>query len=591
MLLELSQLPIDELRGVAELAKKADASSMLPKLRVPVDCLESAPNGLTPDASDAFEEHYGKNDVTVVQFLNALTSAELEELRGTVVMVEQQVSPDEAKAAAAAGVAAPPPPPPIGYVSLGRSPALLPYSLMVPVSFLASETKRYALKLHPKRWTVGPGSRFRLHPLLPDPICGSVTDLSSGDGAPALTVSVDNGHGKEVRVSGVPVLDSAASVVQHVFLGGFIDVRYESGIKDQQARAEFKTVYVQEYVVGERLMITPLDRSVEGASMMMGQILAWDAGHGIRRPTRYEIHLEDLSSGSESSAVVDLNAFNCCRQRFQDRTAYMKAALEYCSWVRDSSTYLEDAITGIKLKSSEQLLAVEVRKADTSVELRGLASITSISDLAGPLFDPRKNRLFGSHPIQPVLIVGAAGTGKTWSMMQCTHLLAQRSCESFEAMPSPDPPLVPILIYVQQFARMLAEWPEDTPIDVTVLQQYFAREYKHQPDFLMLLTQALDMRTLIVLLDGFDEAAGRRDSVAKLMTMLVNMGLHVVASSRPEGIDVSRHSEFVILDLQPLTDAQSRDAISKQLEGFPAGKEFSDHLLGFVAVRRQHDDL
>ena len=60
------------------------------------------------------------------------------------------------------------------------------------------------------------------------------------------------------------------------------------------------------------------------------------------------------------------------------------------------------------------------------------------------------------------------------------------------------------------------------------------------------------MRALVIVLDGIDEAAGRRDSISSFVRdVLVLSGLRVVCTSRPESVRVQEFaSRFVILDLK-----------------------------------------
>ena len=110
-----------------------------------------------------------------------------------------------------------------------------------------------------------------------------------------------------------------------------------------------------------------------------------------------------------------------------------------------------------------------------------------------------------------------------------------------------------------------------------VLLEFFVREYKHVPERLMLLAQALEMRTCVVLLDGVDEAAGRRDALGGLMKRLLESGIPVVASCRPDALSVEDSMqrvltrEFAMLDVLPLSEVQSRDVFLKQLRTTPRG--------------------
>ena len=63
--------------------------------------------------------------------------------------------------------------------------------------------------------------------------------------------------------------------------------------------------------------------------------------------------------------------------------------------------------------------------------------------------------------------------------------------------------------------------------------QYGAADQLHG-ERLMMISQALQMRTLIVLLDGVDEAAGRRDALMRFVRdVLIVDGFRVVVSLVP----------------------------------------------------------
>ena len=109
-----------------------------------------------------------------------------------------------------------------------------------------------------------------------------------------------------------------------------------------------------------------------------------------------------------------------------------------------------------------------------------------------------------------------------------------------------------------------------------------------------MLAQALQMRMLVVVLDGIiDEAAGRREAVSRFVReVLVPEGFRVVCTSRPEGVNLDNFmSRFVVFDLKPLSEEQQREAIQNQLQGFQTGKAFSDHLTAFAAIRKGHDEV
>eukprot|EP00976_Prorocentrum_cordatum_P083243 1185152-Prorocentrum_minimum.AAC.3 len=73
----------------------------------------------------------------------------------------------------------------------------------------------------------------------------------------------------------------------------------------------------------------------------------------------------------------------------------------------------------------------------------------------------------------------------------------------------------------------------EQPADMLV--DYINWKYHTKPEERDMLLQAYDMRSLIVLLDGIDEAAGFRQHIEEYVVHeLAPMGMRVVATARPE---------------------------------------------------------
>ena len=101
--------------------------------------------------------------------------------------------------------------------------------------------------------------------------------------------------------------------------------------------------------------------------------------------------------------------------------------------------------------------------------------------------------------------------------------------------------------------------------------------------------QAFEMRALVVLIDGVDEAAGLRDEIeAFIHQELVPSGNRVLVTSRPEGVTTARYRpRFVIMNLNALSNEQQRAAVSVQMQG----SEFFEHLLSLGEVRKKLDEV
>ena len=81
-----------------------------------------------------------------------------------------------------------------------------------------------------------------------------------------------------------------------------------------------------------------------------------------------------------------------------------------------------------------------------------------------------------------------------------------------------------------------------------------------------MLLQAYEMRALIVLIDGIDEAAGMKEAIEDFVHKEVAVsGNRLVVTSRPEGVRLELYtSKFIVINLLPLSDeAVDRSGESK----------------------------
>ena len=78
-----------------------------------------------------------------------------------------------------------------------------------------------------------------------------------------------------------------------------------------------------------------------------------------------------------------------------------------------------------------------------------------------------------------------------------------------------------------------------------------------------MLQQAWEMRALVILVDGVDEAAGLRSHVEEFVHYeLVTSGNRLVVTSRPEGVDLDDYkTRFVVMNLKELSQEQQRNVI------------------------------
>ena len=159
----------------------------------------------------------------------------------------------------------------------------------------------------------------------------------------------------------------------------------------------------------------------------------------------------------------------------------------------------------------------------------------------------------------------------------------------------PEPRLVPVLVYVRRLARsMRMQRRQGKLISSNLVREYLISEYTGRRRDMLL--QAYEMRTLIVLLDGIDEASGLKEELEDfVLSSLAPMRLRLVATSRPEGIRLNEmpqlYTGWVVMNLSGLDAGQQRQAIDAQLlqSQDEAVREFAKHVMAVGQIRAEHD--
>ena len=84
-----------------------------------------------------------------------------------------------------------------------------------------------------------------------------------------------------------------------------------------------------------------------------------------------------------------------------------------------------------------------------------------------------------------------------------------------------------------------------------------------------MLLQAYEMRALLILFDGVDEASDRKEQVEDFVVrVLAKHGFRIVVTSRPEGVRAELYrSGWVVLSLAALREKQQHDCVTQQLQG------------------------
>ena len=199
---------------------------------------------------------------------------------------------------------------------------------------------------------------------------------------------------------------------------------------------------------------------------------------------------------------------------------------------------VEDAITGNNLRIKDQTLHISTatEALDNTRVIPAEWKVSSVLDLCTLLLVPSPNRANGSHASQPVLVRAGPGTGKTWMAKQAVYTLADR----LRLVGQKGISLVPIVVYVQRVVFLIREGLGGALLERYIESAYAGKKYDL---WRKMLVQAYEMRALIVLIDGVDEAAGLRDQIEDFIHGdLVPSGNRILVTSRPEGVTLDRKS-------------------------------------------------
>jgi len=153
--------------------------------------------------------------------------------------------------------------------------------------------------------------------------------------------------------------------------------------------------------------------------------------------------------------------------------------------------------------------------------------------------------------------------------------------------------LVPLVVYVQRIVRLVREQGEESAIIAHLLKTrtwllwYIERNFEGAER--RMLVQAHQMRALVILIDGVDEAAGMKEAIEEFVHKEVAVsGNRLVVTSRPEGVRLELYEDrFIVINLLQLTDEQQRKVINSQMKG----NVFFDHLISLSVIRKGQDEI
>ena len=205
---------------------------------------------------------------------------------------------------------------------------------------------------------------------------------------------------------------------------------------------------------------------------------------------------------------------------------------------------IEKQLVLIGVKGHSGQMDSQFRNAENAQQLASMLVARQSGDLST-----------GSFAMAPILVRAAPGTGKSWSVLQLQYFIAKYLLARNEAAArlasrsdkntpvenlvlgatrpdaQPEPvPMIPFVVLVQRLAPMVHERSSPPARGSLSLIVEYIRKY--EAEFASMLEMALKMRSLVLLIDGLDEAAGLReeieDYVVRSATVSKNMPCGIV---------------------------------------------------------------
>ena len=228
-------------------------------------------------------------------------------------------------------------------------------------------------------------------------------------------------------------------------------------------------------------------------------------------------------------------------------------------------------LKGVEGKAGEVIDLTKCGRPRFPAALQNVRAISDIHSLYPLIVKPWPARAQGRKGAQPILIRAGPGTGKTWCVMQLLYFLAKGSDKMkmgvrlhhiFQGIGTRCLYLLkerienairleftPYVVYVQKLARLMNKSKQENGGRMTtddLVRIYMRAEFEEREQensfvkdqqTLDMLLQLFESRSLILLIDGIDEAASLKTTVEDYITQtLVPSGHQVIVTSRPEGV-------------------------------------------------------
>ena len=251
----------------------------------------------------------------------------------------------------------------------------------------------------------------------------------------------------------------------------------------------------------------------------------------------------DVPGQSNVLLTVALNEFNHSVQRFPSVAEYEAARANYLEDIVVREAHVEDAITGNNLRIKDQTLHISTATdaADNARAIPTEWKVNDVRDLVGLLLQPSPNRINGCALDAAGARARGAGHGQDVDG-QAGGLHARRPAAARAGWQRRHPAGADRRLRAAHHLPAARDASnDDAEADAArryIESVYSGKKYETWCDMLM---QAYEMRALIVLLDGVDEAAGLREEIEGFVHKeLVPSGNRVLVTSRPEGVSSRR---------------------------------------------------
>ena len=254
-------------------------------------------------------------------------------------------------------------------------------------------------------------------------------------------------------------------------------------------------------------------------------VLAWLGSDHLEEGSRHMVNIKQPGAPFGSQAWPALNNFNhVVAGADMSATIFEASRMAYCQFLIKHEDKVEDAITGNSLEIKDQLIFMTSQTIVDGCSAPEYMNVPDVPELVKLLVADSPKRHHGQHSAQPVLCRAGPGTGKTWMIKQCMFLLAcyLGDHESNDVCSVDGVRFVPVIVFVQRIVRALREHGDDPSTLLAdpdgMMRWYISNEFIDRKEERTMLLQAWEIRALVILVDGVDEAAGCATSSRPLCT-------------------------------------------------------------------------